>query len=96
MKILFFWLPAKLGGLRSDPQDGVRCQIRWMKHLEASLSMSRDAILVEVSRSEPDGYWIAECSLISDVPSASWLKAGVQIELYNATQLLGVGVIVAE
>lgn len=88
--IQFIWVPHVLGGHSGPPWLGMRCQIRWERHLEESLRMSRDASCVALAFDPDTRMGTATLMLVSTVPE-DWLQAGEVVQLKNAYHVLAVG-----
>lgn len=95
LKIDFFWVPAPVGGHRSEPYSGMRLTIRWQRHIEAFLQRSRDVECVSLSFDPEQKRGTGTFAFLSDdaLPS-SWLQEGELIELLSSYKVLAVGKII--
>jgi hypothetical protein len=92
LTIDFFWIPASVGGHRSDPYSGMRLTIRWQRHIEAFLQRARDVECGTLSFDPEKAQGKATFSFLSSDPVPSdWLREGELVELLSGYRVLAVG-----
>lgn len=91
------WIPAKYGGRRTDPGPGYRPQIRWQRHIEEHIALSRGVEIEElnIDSSTRQGTAVVRANLDEPLP-AGWLEEGELIELLESFHVVAVGRITRE
>lgn len=86
------WILRECGGVSYTPAVGLRPQIRWLRYIEASRTITRDANIVRIDPTSDGRRVIVEMELSSNVPMEdAWLVDGHEIELLEGHRVIGVG-----
>lgn len=93
-QVEFIWVPSDLGGHRGPPYEGMRCQIRWQRHVDEAARCLRDIECVGLEASGSPSRWTGQFRFtFEDSELRDRVVPGAAVEFLNGYRVLAVGVI---